>query len=91
MSRLDFDSAMDAFSGFGSVGYLMKPMGKRVTSCDFLNFPKVVARATVENNVIQLAPNEVELLQKPELRQDFTHPYAKNVRASQGRFATVES
>lgn len=50
LDRLDFESALDPFSGTGCVGYLMKAMGRRVTSSDFLNFSAVIARATVANN-----------------------------------------
>src|SRR6202030_1843392 len=34
----------------GAVAYLLKTMGKRVTASDFLNFPAVLASATVANN-----------------------------------------
>lgn len=50
LQGLDFESAMDPFSGTGCVGYLMKTMGRRVISSDFLSFTSVVARATIENN-----------------------------------------
>ena len=37
-SELDFDTALDAFSGSGCVSYLLKCMGKEVHANDFLNF-----------------------------------------------------
>src|SRR5437667_1861062 len=46
LSDLKFDTALDAFSGSGCVGYLMKAMGKAVTTNDFLRFPSTIARAT---------------------------------------------
>ena len=49
LAGLDFDSAWDPFSGSGCVSYLMKDMGKRIVSSDFLNFPAVISRAMVEN------------------------------------------
>jgi adenine-specific DNA-methyltransferase len=50
LDKLDFESALDPFSGTGCVSYLMKAMGRRVVASDFLNFTSTVARATVENN-----------------------------------------
>lgn len=50
LDTLDFDSALDPFSGTGCVSYLMKTMGRRVISADFLNFTSLIARATIENN-----------------------------------------
>ena len=35
---LKFDSALDLFSGSGSVAYLLKSMNKKVISNDFLSF-----------------------------------------------------
>jgi len=50
LATLDFESALDPFSGTGCVGYLMKSMGRRVVASDFLNFTSIIARATIENS-----------------------------------------
>jgi len=50
LHRLDFQTAADPFTGSGSVAYLLKAMGKAVIASDFLNFPAVLASATVANN-----------------------------------------
>jgi adenine-specific DNA-methyltransferase len=47
---LDFETAADPFAGSGCVAYLLKAMGKRVIASDFLNFPSVLAGATVANS-----------------------------------------
>jgi adenine-specific DNA-methyltransferase len=47
---LDFETAADPFAGSGSVAYLLKAMGKLVIASDFLNFPAVLASATVANS-----------------------------------------
>jgi adenine-specific DNA-methyltransferase len=47
---LNFETAADPFAGSGCVAYLLKTMGKRVIASDFLNFPAVLATATVANN-----------------------------------------
>lgn len=49
LSRLEFNTAIDPFSGSGCVAYLLKCMGKQVTTSDFLAFPTVIAKATIEN------------------------------------------
>lgn len=50
LRRLDFETAADPFVGSGSVAYLLKAMGKRVIASDFLNFPAVLASATIANS-----------------------------------------
>src|SRR2546426_12116759 len=47
---LSFETAADPFVGSGCVAYLLKAMGKRVIASDFLNFPAVLAAATIGNN-----------------------------------------
>lgn len=49
-ATLPFDSALDLFSGGGSVAYLLKSMGKRVIANDFLEFAHHLALATIENS-----------------------------------------
>jgi adenine-specific DNA-methyltransferase len=50
LRTLQFESAADPFVGSGCVAYLLKAMGKRVIASDFLNFPAVLATATVANS-----------------------------------------
>lgn len=53
-------TAVDAFSGSGVVSYLLKAQGYQVTSNDFLNFPSVIARATVENSTVRLEADLID-------------------------------
>lgn len=62
LQTLDFESALDPFSGTGSVGYLMKSMGRRVVASDFLNFTSLIARATIENNARTLDGRQIKKL-----------------------------
>jgi adenine-specific DNA-methyltransferase len=64
-SSLSFDTALDAFSGSGVVGYALKAMGKTVTTNDFLNFPTTIARATVENADTHLDEADVARILSP--------------------------
>lgn len=50
LSGLEFETAADPFVGSGCVSYLLKAMGKRVVASDFLNFPVVLATATIANS-----------------------------------------
>jgi adenine-specific DNA-methyltransferase len=62
LDKLDFETALDPFSGTGCVAYLMKSMGRRVIATDFLNFSSLIARATVENNHYRLGRRAIERL-----------------------------
>jgi DNA adenine methylase/adenine-specific DNA-methyltransferase len=58
-------TAVDAFSGSGVVSYLLKAQGFQVTSNDFLNFPAVIARATVQNSSVTLDAETVDAICGP--------------------------
>jgi len=62
LSGLEFTSALDAFSGSGSVAYLLKAMGKDVVANDRLAFSSTIARAIVENSTERLTDAEVARL-----------------------------
>jgi adenine-specific DNA-methyltransferase len=53
-------TALDAFCGSGVVSYTMKCLGYEVTANDFLTFPAVVAKATVENQRVRLTDADIE-------------------------------
>src|SRR5215203_3735750 len=59
---LNFTTAADVFSGSGSVGYLLKAMGKQVYSADFLNFPAVLAGAFTANSSTVICEQHLEVL-----------------------------
>lgn len=62
---LQFDRALDAFSGSGVVAYALKEMGKEVVANDFLSFPSTVARAVVENRGTVLDRSDLDHLLSP--------------------------
>lgn len=85
LSTLDFESVADPFLGSGCVAYLLKCMGKRVVASDFLNFPAVIAKATVENSAVDLdGPAMRRLLQTRRAGSHFIE------RTFGGIFYTVE-
>jgi DNA adenine methylase/adenine-specific DNA-methyltransferase len=60
LSELDFDTAMDAFSGSGCVAYLLKAMGKSVVANDFLRFAYHLAHGLTVNPGVRLSRADVE-------------------------------
>ena len=58
-------TAVDAFSGSGVVSYLLKAQGYSVTSNDFLTFPSIIARATVQNSTVTLGADIVDTICGP--------------------------
>ena len=65
LRSLPFETAADPFVGSGCVAYLLKAMGKRVVASDFLNFPAVLATATVANSTRRLDGPAVKTLLAP--------------------------
>ncbi|MDN5854881.1 MAG: DNA adenine methylase, partial [Actinomycetia bacterium] len=64
-AELGGTTALDAFSGSGVVAYTLKALGYQVTTNDFLNFPAIIAAATVENSTERLSAEEVDLICGP--------------------------
>lgn len=83
MKELDFTTALDACSGSGAMSYLLKSMGKAVTSNDSLHFCYHTAQACVANNTELLLPEEVAQLLSP-------HPAPRDfiARTFQGLYFT---
>ena len=54
LRALPFATAADPFVGSGCVAFLLKSMGKSVVASDFLNFPVVLAAATIANSTHRL-------------------------------------
>jgi DNA adenine methylase/adenine-specific DNA-methyltransferase len=72
LGQVEFDTALDAFSGSGCVAYLFKNMGKEVTTNDFLHFASLISKALVENSEETLRPQDLErLLTEPERHESF--------------------
>jgi len=65
LRTIEFRTAADPFVGSGCVSYLMKSMGKQVKASDFLNFPAIIAEATVANQRYRLNQSIIERLLTP--------------------------
>ena len=62
--ELDFTSALDAFSGSASVSFLLKMLGKKVITNDYLRFNYHIAHALIENPGFQLSDSEIDKICK---------------------------
>ena len=58
-------TALDAFSGSGVISYLLKTLGYHVTANDFLNFPTVIARASVVDQGETLTGEDIAVICGP--------------------------
>ena len=57
-----FESALDLFSGSSSVSYLLKAMGKKVISNDYMSFSSNISKAIISNNKTKLNKNDLNIL-----------------------------
>lgn len=62
-------TALDAFAGSSVVSYLLKRQGFEVTANDLLEFPGVLAAATVVNHATRLSRADVERIAGPAADQ----------------------
>lgn len=70
LKDIEFNSALDAFSGSGVVSYLFKSMGKTVYSNDFLHFSSQISRGLIENNQDRLSSEELDFLLNQDCASD---------------------
>ena len=77
---LKFDSALDLFSGSGSVSYLLKCMNKKVVSNDFLSYASNLSKSIIQNSNNKLSKNDIKyLLKKPKNYNRFVQTKFKNI------------
>lgn len=62
ISKLQFNSALDLFSGTSSVSYLFKSLNKQVYSNDFMPFNAQISKSFIENNSITLSNDDILFL-----------------------------
>ena len=67
------NTALDAFAGSQSVGFLFKQSGFRTITNDFLNFNNQIGKALIENRSEKLNAEDLEVLfQESPQKNDFT-------------------
>lgn len=66
-------TALDAFAGSQSVGFLFKQLGFKTITNDFLNFNNQIGKALIENKSQKLDADDLSILfQKSPKKNDFT-------------------
>lgn len=58
----DVNTVLDAFSGSKSIAYMLKQLGKKVVTNDFLNFNNLIGKALVENPGYVLDKQDINIL-----------------------------
>ena len=58
----DANTVLDAFGGSQSVAYMMKQLGKRTLTNDFMSFNNHIGKALVENPNITLSSDDTDIL-----------------------------
>ena len=79
---MNFDTVLDAFGGTGSVGYMLKTKGKKVTYNDILKFNWYIGSALIENDDVKLSEEDFDFLSQkhPEVGYPtFVHDTFKNI------------
>ena len=70
VNGLDFDTAVDAFSGSGVVSYMFKSLGKNVIANDHMHMSTTFAKALIENQNVRLSEIQIEKLLKKAPKSD---------------------
>lgn len=77
----DCKIALDAFAGTQSVAFLMKQLGLKVLTNDFLSFNHQIGLALIENKAVKLTTEDLEILfaENPQaqnlIQQQFTNNF----------------
>jgi adenine-specific DNA methylase len=73
LEKIDFETALDAFSGTASISYTMKEMGKKIYSNDILQFNFEISRALIENQEEQITKEEFEKVIRREQGVNYSY------------------
>ncbi|MBN1788576.1 MAG: DNA adenine methylase [Sedimentisphaerales bacterium] len=60
--NLEFETALDAFGGAGSVGYMLKQHNKQITYNDILKFNWYIGSALIQNDEIVLSDEDIDFI-----------------------------
>ncbi|MGN0211404.1 MAG: DNA adenine methylase [Muribaculaceae bacterium] len=58
----DSYTVLDAFGGSQSIAYLLKQLGKKTYTNDFLNFNNQIGKALIENSEVSLTQSDIDIL-----------------------------
>jgi len=72
LSKINFETALDAFGGTGCISYKLKQVGKSVTYNDSLNFNYQIGKAILENKDTFLTDEDISFVLSRD--HDFDYP-----------------
>ena len=55
-------TVLDAFGGSQSIAYMMKQLGKKTLTNDFMSFNNHIGKALIENSGVKLSPADMDIL-----------------------------
>jgi len=62
LEELDFKSVLECFGGTGTIGYLLKQKGKKITYNDNLKFNYLIGKSLIENNNYRLSKKDIDFI-----------------------------
>lgn len=62
LEDIEFNSMLECFGGTGTIGYLLKLKGKRITYNDNLRFNYLIGKSIIENNNHKLSKKDVDFI-----------------------------
>lgn len=80
ISRLQFDTVLDAFGGTGSVAYKFKDAGKSVTYNDILPFNSIIGKALIENTNTLLTESDINKILTQDPKIDYPNFIVSNFK-----------
>lgn len=79
LSKIEFDSVLDAFGGSNVVGYFLKCQGKKVLSNDFMSFSYIASKAIIENASEQITNDDLRLILRENDNNGFIEKTFKDI------------
>ena len=60
LEDIEYNSVLECFGGTGTIGYLLKLKGKRISYNDNLRFNYLIGKSIIENNKFRLSNKDIE-------------------------------
>ena len=71
IKEIEFETALDAFGGTGSVSYKLKQEGKELVYNDVLKFNSIIGSALIENCEEKITESDLELILKTDPQMQY--------------------
>lgn len=77
---LKFETVLDGFGGSGTVSYLFKKMGKKVTYNDKLRFNSIIGKALIENQTVKFLDEDLVTLKSKHALTNYSNVIQRNFK-----------